>query len=196
MFVPFEIDKSTNQIITTPNIFTKEECEIIIDFFNKKEKLTAAISNVEVINKEIRKNKVVWLSNKDVSLNWVVQRISNYVYQINKEFFNFDIYGLTEDIQFTEYSEINDHYEWHTDSSVGGMIRKLSFSIQLSDPKDYDGCKLEFFKSDKDKIKEDNTCIEQGTGIAFPSYMLHRVTPLISGTRCSLVVWVGGPNFK
>lgn len=191
MFNPFELDFSTNQIITTPNVFTKEECEVIIDYCTKKIKKTAEIGN-NVVNKEIRKNKIVWISNDDISLAWVIGKISNYIYQINKQYYNYDIYGLTEDIQFTEYSEIDDHYDWHSDSTLGSIIRKLSFSIQLSDSKDYEGCELEF-----NILKDnDNSFIEQGTAIAFPSYMSHRVTPLKSGKRYSLVIWVGGPNFK
>jgi PKHD-type hydroxylase len=36
----------------------------------------------------------------------------------------------------------------------------------------------------------------RGTVIAFPSYVLHRVTPIIAGTRKSLVVWITGPKFR
>ena len=37
---------------------------------------------------------------------------------------------------------------------------------------------------------------EQGTLTAFPSYVLHEVTPLTKGTRYSLVAWIGGKDFK
>jgi PKHD-type hydroxylase len=75
---------------------------------------------------------------------------------------------------------------------INSPVRKLSMSIQLSDPKDYKGSQLQFWETQKDK----NFPNSQGTAIIFPSYMLHRVTPLLSGTRYSLVTWVGGPNFK
>jgi predicted 2-oxoglutarate/Fe(II)-dependent dioxygenase YbiX len=37
---------------------------------------------------------------------------------------------------------------------------------------------------------------EQGTLIAFPSFMLHEVSPIKKGTRYSLVAWITGENFK
>jgi PKHD-type hydroxylase len=42
------------------------------------------------------------------------------------------------------------------------------------------------------------TCAHRarGTLVAFPSYLLHRVTPITSGTRKSLVAWVSGPVFR
>ena len=36
----------------------------------------------------------------------------------------------------------------------------------------------------------------RGAVIAFPSFFLHRVTPIISGTRKALVVWATGPEFR
>lgn len=195
MFIPFELDQNSNLITVTKNLFTKEECEIIIDYCNKKQKKIAQISTERIINKHIRKNKIVWINIEDISLTWAIKRISDYVYRINKENYNFDIYGLTEDIQFTEYSEIDDHYDWHTDCSQGNIVRKLSFSIQLSDSKDYEGCEIQFNYNEKSENKNDDAK-QQGSAISFPSYMSHQVTPLISGKRYSLVVWVGGPNFK
>ena len=47
-----------------------------------------------------------------------------------------------------------------------------------------------------DMVKWEAMTKKQGTLIAFPSYTLHEVTPLISGTRYSLVAWLGGPTFK
>jgi PKHD-type hydroxylase len=41
------------------------------------------------------------------------------------------------------------------------------------------------------------TCARQkGSALLFPSYMLHRVTPVTSGTRKSLVLWVGGNPYR
>jgi PKHD-type hydroxylase len=37
---------------------------------------------------------------------------------------------------------------------------------------------------------------KKGRAIFFPSFMIHRVTPVTLGTRRSLVVWVLGPKFK
>jgi PKHD-type hydroxylase len=198
MFYPFEIDNTTNKIIIKHNLFTKEECNSIIEACNNLTKQEGVISTGSIIDSKVRKNKIAWfdnsktLNNNDNKIIWAVDRIANHIYNANKEHYNFDLFGLTEAVQFTEYSEKKDHYDWHCDSSVNAAIRKLSIAVQLSDPKDYKGSKLEFWETRKDKDFPNN----QGTAILFPSYMLHRVTPLLSGTRYSLVTWVGGPNFK
>jgi PKHD-type hydroxylase len=195
MFLPFEQDNNTNKIIIKNNLFTKEECDLIIKFGNTLTKENAVISTDSIVNSKIRKNKIAWFDNSKEfgkEIQWAIERIASHIYNANKEHYNFDLYGLTEHIQFTEYSEKKDHYDWHTDSMINSPVRKLSMSIQLSDPKDYKGSQLQFWETQKDK----NFPNSQGTAIIFPSYMLHRVTPLLSGTRYSLVTWVGGPNFK
>ena len=191
MFVPFQNDFISTQIKVLPNFLTKEECEIIIDYANKKNKNIAGVGN-NYIDKKTRKNKIVWFGEKDGSLSWLYKKIASFVFDENTKHYKFDLYGLTEDLQFTIYDTIDDHYKWHYDSG-GAQVRKLSLSIQLSDPKDYEGCELEFIESEngnKDLLKP------QGTIILFPSYLAHRVTSLTSGTRYSLVSWIGGPNFK
>jgi len=70
--------------------------------------------------------------------------------------------------------------------------RKLSLSVQLSHGHDYEGCDLQFVGGNKTETGPR----ERGTVIAFPSYVLHRVTPIVSGTRKALVVWTTGPNFR
>ena len=56
-----------------------------------------------------------------------------------------------------QYMEKNQHYDWHADQdSVGyhgqnGKYRKLSLSVQLSDPSEYEGGELEFMWLDSSK---------------------------------------------
>jgi PKHD-type hydroxylase len=192
MFFPFEHDKASTSVHIIENFFTKEECEVIVDFCSKKIKQIAEIGNNQ-INKKIRKNKLTWINQQDLSLGWVVKKIAGALKDINDKTYQFDIYGLTEDIQFTEYSEIEDHYDWHFDSGPFTQVRKISMVIQLSDPKDYEGCELEIINA---PTSENNRTKNQGALIVFPSYIAHRVTGLKSGKRYSLVVWAGGPNFK
>jgi PKHD-type hydroxylase len=78
------------------------------------------------------------------------------------------------------------------DRIVNGTVRKLSFTLQLSDPADYDGGELQLMNSKKPTIASR----EQGYVMVFPSYTLHEVTPVTRGTRYSLVSWVTGKPFK
>jgi PKHD-type hydroxylase len=110
-----------------------------------------------------------------------------------ESFFDFELTGLFEQLQFTVYEEAGSHYDWHLDKMLSDLPpRKLSLVLQLSDPEEYTGGDLELFVS-SNPIK-----IERKRGLltAFPSFTLHRVTPVTSGIRKSLVAWVGGPKFK
>ena len=76
--------------------------------------------------------------------------------------------------------------------SIPNMHRKLSFSIQLTNPDLYEGGDLNIYK-EKTPIQASRAL---GTINFFPSYVLHRVTPVTKGYRNCLVGWVSGPKFK
>jgi PKHD-type hydroxylase len=97
--------------------------------------------------------------------------------------FLFNICAL-EPPQLAEYTQ-GDEYIWHLDLGSQRLRRKLSASVQLSDSTDYDGGDLEFWNTE-------TAPRTQGTLIVFPSYLLHRVTPVTRGTRLSLVAWAIG----
>jgi PKHD-type hydroxylase len=69
--------------------------------------------------------------------------------------------------------------------------RKISITIQLSDPDEYEGGDLELWAG----VGQVKAPRFQGCAVLFPSYILHRVTPVITGTRKSLVLWVGGGHY-
>src|SRR5258708_40174408 len=108
------------------------------------------------------------------------------VLQLNRDFYGFDLFGLVESFQYTVYDgQEGGHYNWHVD--LGGEDvepRKISLSLQLTDPSSYRGCDLVLEAGTGPHIAER----ARGTLIAFPSYVLHRVTPIESGTRKSLVI--------
>ena len=152
--------------------------------------------------KKIRNSTISWV--RDV---WITKEIDYYVREANKKAdWNFNI-SSSESIQFTEY-KVGQYYDWHTDSLNGphytgeytGTMRKLSATVSLSDPNDYDGGYLEFdFKDYGDRPQFKNKCMEilpRGSIVVFPSYTWHRVSPLTRGTRHSLVQWNSGPPFK
>ena len=73
--------------------------------------------------------------------------------------------------------------------------------VQLSDPAEYEGGQLQLFDvyedSDADELDDfDAAASAQGSVIVFPSFEYHRVLPMRSGTRFSLVTWVSGPPFR
>jgi len=185
----FEIEK-INAWAYCDQAFTPKECQKIIDYAEQFKKKDAGIGKSE-LNAEIRESKVVWITpNSDI--NWVYQRMTDVITKLNADYFNFDLFGFTEGFQFTEYNAPSGHYGKHIDSMFNGTVRKLSFSLQLSDIKDYEGGELQIHLSDKPEVMKK----EQGTLIAFPSHTLHEVTPITEGKRYSLVGWITGKPFK
>lgn len=112
---------------------------------------------------------------------------------MNDRYFNFDLASFDQGLQLTRYDgEQEQHYDWHVDRGMGTGQRKLSLTLQLSDPNDYEGGDLELrFGKDPVKINKD-----RGMIALFPSYTMHRVKPVTKGIRYSLVAWVSGPAFK
>ena len=178
---------------------TPEECEEIIEVGNRKipDKATVNATDEETVNK-IRRSKVSWLSESDIP--WLYSRIEYVAQQLNGQFFDFDLWGLHEDLQYTVYeAEDQGFYNWHVDAYTTineqnidqRLPRKLSLTFQLSDPSDYEGGDLLITDGEAQKLSRD-----RGLAVAFPSYLMHTVTPVTKGVRKSLVVWVTGPRFK
>ena len=78
------------------------------------------------------------------------------------------------------------------DVGANSSTRKLSVSIQLTDPEEYEGGELNFFIN-KDVIEAPKT---KGTVIIFPSFFMHKVKMVTKGVRKSLVIWIHGPVFN
>ena len=104
------------------------------------------------------------------------------------------MFGLNEGFQFTNYEAPSGKYGKHVDRGINTPVRKLSMSIQLTDPKEYEGGELKLYDGEDNQANVmDKT---QGTLILFPSYVLHEVMPVTKGERNSLVTWVTGKQFK
>lgn len=170
--------------------FNTAELDAIIRLGESLAPATARVSG-EVIREEIRKSQTSWIFPNPTSA-WIFDRLSNVILQANSLHFRFDLSGFYQGLQFTKYEAPGEHYEWHQDRGATVGIRKLSLSLQLSDPDDYDGGELQFLHG-KD---EETFAKERGLIALFPSWALHRVTPVTRGTRYSLVAWVSGPPFR
>ena len=173
------------------NLFTKKECEKIIKVAKKKGFIKATTLNKTEVKSEVRLSDITLLYASD-DLEWVFQRVTDAVLNLNDRFFKFDLFGLSEGFQFTNYKAPSGKYGKHIDRSIDISVRKLSLSIQLTDPKEYQGGDLYLYQEEKGDIMKK----EQGTLILFPSYILHEVKPITKGERNSLVSWVTGKQFK
>lgn len=127
----------------------------------------------------------------------ISSKLLPYINMVNAKAFNVDIQQAMSELQFTEYLDAyGGYYERHHDidySSDENNDRKLSVSVQLSDPDDYVGGDIEFFEVQGLDIEVQR---QRGTMIVFPSYIQHTVTPVTKGKRYSLVSWIYGPRWR
>jgi len=144
------------------------------------------------INLDIRKSKIKFIP----ASTWIGALCYYFISLANEDNFNYDIkYFDGDGIQYTSYSE-GEYYNWHNDSSKpdpNGIIRKLSFTLQLSDPSEYEGGEVQILSSATNELI--TIPKERGVITVFDSSLRHRVKKIKSGCRKSLVGWVMGPRF-
>lgn len=181
------------------NHFSSQEIELILDLTNKFEELEAITGGNGTNNENqiTRKSQVRWLP-ATLETEWIYDRLIDLSIEANENLWRFDLSHVRDSVQYTEYhagknKKSNGKYDWHLDvGSYPGNTRKISISVQLSDPADYEGGELELWNDSSPTI-----CPKvQGTVILFPSYIMHRVAPITKGVRKSLVLWVGGRPFR
>ena len=173
--------------------FTPDEVAAITRYGDSLMQAKAGVAGRDADTDAVRITDVAWIDRRPQA-GWLYGRLDEIVLRLNAMAFRFELYGMMENLQYTIYHGAEGgHYNWHVDQG-GEPIpeqRKISLSVQLSDAASYDGCELELV--DREIITASR---KPGTVIAFPSYVLHRVTPITRGTRKSLVAWVNGPDFR
>ena len=167
------------------------------------------------VNKDKRNSYNAWIPTN----HWVGGFLWHYVQRANRENFLYDLRCIdAESMQYTRYAE-GQYYHWHNDSGLAShykpisngdrketdkqqqdfmnenteLVRKLSFTLQLSDPDDYEGGNVQLL----DERGENYIAPRQrGCIILFDSRTQHRVLKVTKGTRKSIVGWVVGPRWK
>jgi PKHD-type hydroxylase len=134
---------------------------------------------------------------------WIYDHVLQFVKAANQKYWKFRI-GECEPFQFGVYNP-GQFYSWHVDQFSeaykpphpgAGLTRKLSITVQLDDGADYDGGEFEMREPcDYDKIQRIDGIRARGSLIVFPAFVMHRVTPVTTGVRRSLVGWILGPPF-
>lgn len=174
MMIPIIIEKA----------FSQEECNKLLDCLN----------SASLKLKEDSGNVRSCILDRIAGLDWFYQKIISIVMKVNT-YYNFDITEISmfSYLEYTQGSFMRKHYDIgdSEDESLTDTFRtrKITMSFLLSDNTEFQGGKLKFFP--ETDIKQ-----EQGTIIAYPSYIYHEVEPLISGIRKVLLVSVNGPVFQ
>ena len=182
--------------------FTKEELKKI-----ERETAKLPLHNASTfggMNDKTRVSRVKWVP-QNSQWWWLYERLNDYAIEANNTLWKFQLSTMPEQIQYTEYlGNKGGKYEWHQDIGPGlGSQRKISITVQLSEADEYEGGDLELFKGGPFPVHEDENNISSidiaprkaGCVFIFPSFMMHRVAPVISGTRKSFVLWLGGGHY-
>ena len=192
------------------NILPKNFCDEVVSFVKKEHQLNRALTLGEQANpsskearqkgREIRKSYIKfinppWIKNELMGVVNIANQEGNWNYQ----------YSDNEDIQFTEYGK-SQHYGFHSDQfptpfvngRLQGLVRKISMSVNLTDPRKYKGGEFEFKipagNGEYKSVIPENFG-EKGSIVVFPSFVIHAVKPVTKGKRNSLVMWTCGNPF-
>lgn len=172
-------------------LFLPHEIDNILNFWQENKTIKATVSGEEIYNNKLRNSSVMFIENTPEN-NWIYDKMASLTINCNNERYWFDLLGFHQELQLTRYSE-GDFFDWHLDFGAGEIsARKLSITIQLSDEDEYEGGDLQFMINNKivDAPRK------KGTIVIFPSFIMHRVTPITKGTRQSIVGWVSGPPYR
>ena len=142
---------------------------------------------------KVRDSDIFFLPSSKTEYAFVFQKCVDYIMEANKTFFQAEVDKI-QNLQYTVYNK-GQYYGQHMDmlaqSSVQN-VRKISFSVQLTDPTKYEGGDLLIQMGGEQWAAPRDF----GSITFFPSYMMHKVTPITKGERRSLVGWVSGPKWK
>ena len=191
------------------DVFNKTEIANIYDSLLKfDDKVTGGSvigKTEEESKKEKYRNSNILFLEKEMEFE---KRIIEITESVNKNIFNFNLTTYMNP-QYTVYDK-DMYFDWHPDGPLGILDsrgfncipnnlewRKLSAVLALSDESSYTGGDLQIMLPSNTP----DTCIhtirlDAGSMIFFPSFLSHRVTPVITGNRKTLVFWFCGPRWQ
>lgn len=201
---------SLNRVLCIPEAFTPTECQGIIDnamaTWQESEgrislgKSTGDSANA-ALDLDYRNSTVYKPPQTD---EWLCQKIMETIFNVNSQpnGFGFELAGMFEPPSMMRYEAANiskegkpGKYDWHMDISSDPLMstRKISYSLLLNGGQ-YEGGQLSFLIDHEPR----SFCDQQkvGTMVIFPSYLMHAVAEVTSGTRYALVGWVHGNSFR
>ena len=201
--MPYPVQKFSrvfSEFCVVNETFTHEEIDKILDIEDLSRFNKGRVGTDASLSKKERNSDIFWIVPENImsdNSEWLFQKFSNIVSYVNYDHFMYDITHF-DAFQYTKYSSKDkQHYDWHVDEGgntfYSSVRRKMSASIMLSDPDEYEGG--EFHCILNGKVQEPVVLKpKKGDAIFFPSNIPHKVAPVTSGVRRSLVVWVLGPR--
>ena len=172
-----------------PSAISDDEIDRIKKHAEAAEARQAQVFSTADDSHSLRQSTIKWLHQ-----SWIKDLLWPFVKEANEASFTVDVINQA-DMQYTIYDSANQgHYDWHHDvhwSSQDLQDRKLSVTLQLSEPDSYQGGLFEF-----DEVKTNADFSAKGSVLVFPSYLSHKVHPVTAGKRHALVAWFFGPRWR
>ncbi|MBR50674.1 MAG: hypothetical protein CMA83_03790 [Euryarchaeota archaeon] len=196
----------TNHYWYVPEALTPQQCDEIQHLAAEKTVVEGIHFGAEV---DHRRSQISWIYDKEPN-----ELVGAWIRQANKEAGWYYDLQIPEALQYTRY-QTGQFYDWHIDGNQDqyaarklvaqapnpiplnvtpfpefqGTVRKLSATVNLSDPTTYEGGELQLRCYDQMHIFNE---APRGSLVVFPSYIEHQVTPITSGERHSAVMWFNG----
>jgi PKHD-type hydroxylase len=176
--------------VQIPDVFRDADCDRLIALADELGQSAGAIAREDgsgdTLDTSVRRVRQTPVP-RDAHA-WAYERLTHALDACNREHFGFDLEDYDGDALVVDY-RVGDFYQWHLDVGREASTRKLSVSVCLSAPEDYEGGTLAFPGLEFDDMR-------RGSAVVFPSFVLHGVQPVKRGRRCALVAWVAGPPFR
>jgi len=178
------------------NVFNDKELTNIVQICDEMplQKATVGANNTKRVDESIRNSNVCFMENNVVT-SGIYERIIKAANYTNNSTFKYLLDGH-EKFQYTTYDDTyNGHFTWHMDIKLDNSlekVRKLSFTLLLNDS--FEGGDFEILTSSETKAFK--LPAKKGRILFFPSFIIHRVTPITKGQRKSIAGWFYGPPFK
>ena len=178
--------KHFSQFCVVNEAFSSEEVDKILDIEDLEQFQKGRIANNK-LSTEARDSDVMWITPQTNGAEWLFPKFSHLVSLVNYDHFMSDISHF-DAFQYTKYNSKGQHYNWHLDSggTYNNFERKISASIMLTDPDEYEGGEFAFF--DREIIIR----AAAGSAIMFPSNFMypHEIMSVTKGTRYSIITWL------
>jgi PKHD-type hydroxylase len=176
--------------LAVPDAFTGEECDRVIALGKGGEGKPGPVYGEEggVVDKRQRDVRTLLLS-RGAESEWLFARLDTLLGAASQAF-ALTVGPIGEPIQILRY-DVGSHFQtWHSDAGIENQDRRrISLSVELSERSDYEGGELEIVPDLVGRPR----ILPRGSVQLFPSRALHRVTPVVRGTRWALVAWTGAP---
>ena len=199
-----------NDFYYYPKYFTDEKIEAIHEMIRRggyKFEKGGTGSDDQPKDQHYSNNRDIAYVPGDPNSWWLYNELEKLTIEANNALFQFDIQYVTDPLHYVIYPEPNKpdktgqtrkeggYLDWHMDIGMGGVNhRKLALTVQLSDPKDYEGGVFQCWFGGGGKFID--LPRQKGDVLVMPTFIMHNVSPITRGERRALVYWTGGEPFR